>query len=602
MLRNDTIIGTVESVLGNRISILIDTEHLPSNVPVIDGRVYRIGQIGSFLRIPIGYIDLYGVVTQAGADAIPEKLRDMEDADKLSKQARNWLTMVLVGERVGDRFERGVSQSPVSGDHAHLVTIDDLKIIYGNMNDKGSISIGQISASESLSARLDIDKLVTRHVALLGSTGSGKSNAVTVFLSEIAKGKFPSARILLIDPHGEYGAALGSHARVFKINANKHNGEYPLFIPYWALPFGELLKTFVGALTDPQEEYVREKIFSKKLEASKNLASPPEEAALSADSPIPFSLKELWYQLDRFERLTINRGAGGTITEALIKEGNSDSLVSAQFEPHSTTNTNPYLNNQAKGILRYLNNIRNRLVDQRFNFFFHPGEWEPSKDGKVKKDLDALLVDWLAHDKPITVLDLSGVPAEITAIVSGAVIRIAYDALFWAQDLPIGGRKQPLLMVLEEAHMYLQAGEESVASSSVRSIAKEGRKYGLGLMLVTQRPSELDPTVLSQCGTTIALRMTNGQDRAHVSSAVQDDLSDMLALIPSLRTGEALIFGEAVKIPSRVRIDAATKAPKSEDPRVSRAWSQSPPLADYYKQAIDLWRNGRFSVEKKEEK
>ncbi|MDD5005054.1 MAG: ATP-binding protein [Candidatus Omnitrophica bacterium] len=600
MLRNDTIIGSVESVLGNRISILIDTDRLPSNVPVIDGRVYRVGQIGSFLRVPVGYIDLYGVVTQAGADAIPEKLRDTDDPDKLKKQARNWLTMVLVGERIGDHFERGVSQSPVAGDQVHLVTIDDLKIIYGNMDDKTSISIGQISASESLSARLDIDKLVTRHVALLGSTGSGKSNAVTVFLCEIAKGKFPSARILLIDPHGEYGTALGRYARVFKINADVQNGEYPLFIPYWALPFGELLKTFVGVLTDPQEEYVREKIFSKKLEASKLLSSPPEEAALSADSPIPFSLKELWYQLDRFERLTINRGANGVITEALIKEGDSDSLVSAQFEPHSTTNTNPYLNNQAKGILRYLNNIRNRLVDQRFNFFFHSGEWEPAKDGKIKKDLDALLIDWLAHDRPITVLDLSGVPPEITAIVSGAVIRIAYDALFWAQDLPIGGRKQPLLMVLEEAHMYLQAGEESVASTSVRSIAKEGRKYGLGLMLVTQRPSELDPTVLSQCGTTIALRMTNGQDRGHVSSAVQDDLSDMLALIPSLRTGEALIFGEAVKIPSRVRIDAATKAPRSEDPKVSMAWAQTPPSADYYKQAIDLWRNGRFSIEKKE--
>ncbi|HAW57989.1 MAG TPA: DUF853 domain-containing protein [Bacteroidales bacterium] len=506
--------------------------------------------------------------------------------------------MVLVGERVGDRFERGVSQSPVTGDHVHLVTIDDLKIIYGTMDDRSSISIGQISASESLSARLDIDKLVTRHVALLGSTGSGKSNAVTVFLCEIAKGKFPAARILLIDPHGEYSSALGSYARVFKINANVSKGEYPLFIPYWALPFGELLKTFVGTLTDPQEEYVREKVFTKKLEASKHLSSPPEEAAMSADSPIPFSLKELWYQLDRFERLTVYKTNGVFTREALTKEGDPDSLISAQFEPHSTTNTNPYMNVQAKGILRYLSNVRNRLVDQRFNFFFHPGDWEPTKDGKVKKDLDALLVDWLAHDRPITVLDLSGVPAEITAIVSGAVIRIAYDALFWAQDLPIGGRQQPLLMVLEEAHMYLQAGEESVASRSVRSIAKEGRKYGLGLMLVTQRPSELDSTVLSQCGTTIALRMTNGQDRGHVSSAIQDDLSDMLALIPSLRTGEALIFGEAVKIPSRVRIDAATRAPKSEDPKVSKAWAQSPPTVDYYKQALDLWRNGRFTIKK----
>ncbi len=601
MLRNDTIMGTVESVFGNRISILIDTVRLPSNIPVIDGRVYRVGQIGSFLRVPVGYIDLYGVVTQAGADAIPERVRDLSDQEKLKNQDRSWLTMVLVGERAGNRFERGISQSPVTGDQVHLVTIEDLKIIYGNMDEKSSICIGQISASESLSARLDIDKLVTRHIALLGSTGSGKSNAVTVFLSEIAKGNFPSARILLIDPHGEYGSALGRYARVFKISADVKNGEHPLFIPYWALPFSELLKTFVGTLSDPQEEYVREKVFSKKLEASKHLTSPPAEAAMSADSPVPFSIKDLWYQLDRFERLTVHKGSNGIIVkEALIKEGDADSLVSAQFEPHSTTNTNPYLNAQAKGILRYLNNIRNRLVDQRFGFFFHPGELEPTKDGKVKKDLDSLLLDWLGYDEPITVLDLSGIPPEITAIVSGAVIRIVYDALFWAQELPVGGRKQPLLMVLEEAHMYLQAGEESVASRSVRSIAKEGRKYGLGLMLVTQRPSELDSTVLSQCGTTVALRMTNGQDRSHVASAVQDDLSDMLALIPSLRTGEALIFGEAVKIPSRVRIDAATKAPKSEDPKVSQAWAQKLPATKHYEEALNLWRNGRFNVGKKE--
>ena len=600
MLRNDSIIGTVESVLGNRISVLIDTERLPSNMPVIDGRVYRVGQIGSFLRIPVGYIDLYGVVTQAGADAVPERLRDVNDPENLKRQDRSWLTIVLVGERVGPRFERGISQSPVTGDQVHIVTIEDLKIIYGNMDEKSSISIGQISASESLLAKLDIDKLVTRHIALLGSTGSGKSNAVTVFLSEIAKGKFPAARILLIDPHGEYGSALGGYARVFRINADSKNGEHPFFIPYWALPFNELLKAFVGNLSDPQEEYLREKVFSKKLEASKKLPSPPSEAAMSADSPVPFSIKELWYELDRFERLTINKDKSGGVTEALVKEGNSNSLLSAEFSPHSTTNTNPYINTQAKGILRYLNNIRNRLVDQRFSFFFHPGEWEPDKDGKVKKDLDSLLMGWLAHDKPITVLDLSGVPPEITTIVSGALIRIVYDALFWAQNLPIGGRQQPLLMVLEEAHMYLQAGEDSVASRSVRSIAKEGRKYGLGLMLVTQRPSELDSTVLSQCGTTVALRMTNKEDRGHVSSAVQDDLSDMLSLIPSLRTGEALIFGEAVKIPSRVRIDLATKAPKSEDPKVSKAWAQPPPPTKHYVEALELWRNGRFSIEKKE--
>jgi hypothetical protein len=590
MIRSDTQIGTVESVTGNKISILIDTARVPSTTPIIDGRVYRVGQIGSFLKIPVGYIELYGVVTQAGADAVPEKVSEQQTTET----EKRWLTLVLVGERAGDRFERGVSGSPVTGDKVHLVTSNDLEVIYGTSAERNSITIGQISSSESLSARLDLDRLITRHSALLGSTGSGKSNAVAVILSAIARGELPSARILLIDPHGEYGSALGANARVFKLQPDTAKGEKKLLVPYWALPFNELLKSFVGELSDPQEEYFREKVYSYKLAASKLLTTPPPEEAVSADSPIPFSLHNLWYELDRFERLTINKDKFGTVTEALMQEGSAEKLQSAKFSPHSTTNTNPYINTQAKGILRYLNNIRNRLSDQRFSFFFHPGEWEPDGSNKVKLDLDALLVNWIGQDKPITVLDLAGVPPEIMPIVSGAVIRIVYDALLWGQNLNIGGRKQPLLMVLEEAHMYLQAGEESVASRSVRSIAKEGRKYGLGLMLVTQRPSELDATVLSQCGTTIALRMTNGQDRSHVVSAVQDDLSDMLSLIPSLRTGEALVLGEAVKIPSRVRIDAATRAPKSEDPKVSEAWSKARPEIDGYSKVLELWRSGRF--------
>lgn len=601
MLRSDTLVGSVESVTGNKISVLIDVERVPSTTPVIDGRVYRVGQIGSFLKIPVGYVDLYGVVTRAGADAIPERLLEQKD----SSVGKRWLTLVLVGERAGKRFERGVSGSPVTGDKVHLVTADDLAVIYGSVDERSSIAIGQISSSESLSARLDLDRLVTRHSALLGSTGSGKSNAVTVILSAIAQGKHPSARILLIDPHGEYASALGGFSRVFRLQPDKKQGEEQLMVPYWALPFSELLKAFVGELSDPQEEYLREKVFAKKIETAKLLKNKPPEAAISADSPIPFSLHQLWYELDRFERKTINKEKTGTTvteTEALIAEGDPESLRSATFTPYSSNNSNPNQNLQAKGILRYLNNIRNRLVDQRFAFFFHPGRWEPDLSGKIRADLDELLASWLAHDRPITILDLSGVPPEIMAIVSGAVIRIVYDALFWGQNLSVGGRQQPLLLVLEEAHIYLQAGNESVASRSVRSIAKEGRKYGVGLMLVTQRPSELDSTVLSQCGTTVALRMTNGEDRRHVVSAVQDDLSDMLDLIPSLRTGEALLLGEAVRIPSRVRIDAATRAPKSEDPKVSEAWARPRPSPAGYETVVSLWRSGRFQVDEAKEK
>lgn len=210
-----------------------------------------------------------------------------------------------------------------------------------------------------------------------------------------------------------------------------------------------------------------------------------------------------------------------------------------------------------------------------------------------------MLEGWLGHDKPITILDLSGVPPDLTISISGSLLKVIYDAMFWAQDLPVGSRQQPLLVTLEEAHNYLKAGERAISSRTVQTIAKEGRKYGVGLLLITQRPTELDETVLSQCGTVIALRMTNKGDRGHISAAVQDELYDMVALLPSLRTGEALILGEAVQIPSRIRFYKASHTPRSGDPIVSKEWRKPRPDPSAYQVAIHNWRCQRFMKEGK---
>jgi DNA helicase HerA-like ATPase len=176
--------------------------------------------------------------------------------------------------------------------------------------------------------------------------------------------------------------------------------------------------------------------------------------------------------------------------------------------------------------------------------------------------------------------------------ISGTLLKIIYDALFWGQNLPIGGKEQPLLIILEEAHNYLKAGENSISSRTVQRIAKEGRKYGVGLVLVTQRPSELDETVLSQCGTIIALRMNNAKDRGHISSAIQDELQTMIDMLPSLRTGEGIISGEGVKIPSRVQFYKLLNAPKSVDPKVSEKWMGEKNISlEDYKKLLHLWRN-----------
>jgi hypothetical protein len=590
----ETEIGEVISVSGNIITIQL-SDNMKSNTSIIDGIVYRIGQIGSFLKIPLGYTNLFGIVNQIGASAIPEKLAEIVKQDYSNANNRQYLNMVLVGEQIGVKFERGVSQSPTTGDKVHLVTRNDLSIVYGGYDDKSSIVVGNISTSESLNARIDLNKLVSRHCAILGSTGSGKSNAVGVLLDAIAKKGFKSSRILVIDPHGEYDSVLKEKSNVYKIRANTANNEKELYIPFWALPFNELMDIFSGSLSDQNRDYVRTKIIEAKTKgADINEINIPKEL-ITADTPIPFSLKQLWFELDDFERITTRQVRNINTKCTLITTGNADTLISNEYPSPGIGSSAPFMNQGAKGILSFLDSVRLKLKDSRYNFLFYPGKYEPDLDGKVKNDLNNMLFEWLGSTNPITILDLSGIPSDIMTSVSGTLLKIIYDALFWGQSLPNGGKEQPLLIVLEEAHNYLKAGEHSVSSRAVQSIAKEGRKYGVGLALVTQRPSELDETVLSQCGTIIALRMNNAKDRGHIRSAVQDELQTMIDLLPSLRTGEGIVSGEGVNIPSRIQFYKLANAPKGADPKVSEQWmNEKNASIDDYNNILHLWRNQKL--------
>jgi DNA helicase HerA-like ATPase len=593
MIDIQTEIGEIISVSGNTITVQL-SDTMKSNMPVIDGIVYRIGQIGSFLKVPLGYANLYGIVTQIGASAIPDIIKELAKQDYSLLDNRQWLNMVLVGEQIGRKFERGVSQSPTTGDKVHLVTIKDLDIIYGGYDENNSIKVGNISISESLNAKIDLNKLVSRHCAILGSTGSGKSNSVGILLNAIASKNFKSPRILVIDPHGEYNDVLKEKSNVFKINAEKD--ENNLFIPFWALPFNELLSIFSGTLSDQNRDYFRTKIVEAKLKSIDENKLDTEKELITADSPIPFSIEQLWFELDDFERQTFNeRAKPETITEKKVV-GSAKDLISNEYQPASAGGGAPFLNNKAKGILGFLDSLRIKLKDSTYNFLFHPGNYTPDLKGKVKNDLSRLLFEWLGSNRPVTILDLSGIPSEIMTSISGTLLKIIYDALFWGQNLPIGGKEQPLFIILEEAHNYLRAGENSISSRAVQTIAKEGRKYGVGLALVTQRPSELDETVLSQCGTIIALRMNNSKDRGHIRSAIQDELQTMIDLLPSLRTGEGIISGEGVKIPSRVQFYKLSNAPKSSDPIVSEKWmnDKSEIKEDDYKKLLSLWRNQKL--------
>jgi DNA helicase HerA-like ATPase len=262
-----------------------------------------------------------------------------------------------------------------------------------------------------------------------------------------------------------------------------------------------------------------------------------------------------------------------------------------EYEVHGLGMQAPYLGSP-RNIGRQVDLMYNRLRDDRYAFLLNPGaNYTPNGAGETISDLDDLLTNWVGHDRPVTVLDLSGAGADVLATVTGTVLRILSDALYWAGDLGVGSRKQPLLIVLEEAHLFVRAGESSAAHRAVEQIAKEGRKYGVGLMLVSQRPTDLDSSALSQCGTLISLRLTNQADRSRVAAAMPDDLADLVNLLPALRTGEAIVTGEAVKVPTRVRIRAARHKPVGSDPDLATGWRMGTrPRAGLYAEAVRAWR------------
>ncbi|SPZ36048.1 helicase domain-containing protein [Agrobacterium tumefaciens] len=517
-LTDPTYLGKVTAVSGASITVRL-SESLASGTAIIAGHAYRVGQVGSFVRIPQGYQDLFGIVSEVGASAAPVSLAS-DDVD-----SGRWMRIELAGEAIGSHFERGLSQHPNVNDTVHIVTEGDLRRIYGG-EEENQVAVGTLSSAENIVVRLSLDALVTRHSAILGSTGSGKSTTVASILRSIvgrdgSEGS-PGARILLLDIHGEYAAALGDVAKVF--SATPQSGERPLYVPYWALETGELLEFLAGSLNDNQLIAFTDKIQELKTQRIEAEALPGLPAqSLTVDSPVPFSLKKLWYDLVDFETKTfvgVNRDQ-----PAVEDEGDAATLAPPKYQPHGLGSTGPFTNTAARGIRRQLNLLRSRLLDRRFDFLLHPGPWEPDLGGFSAQDLDVLLEDWLGHEKPITILDLSGVPSIVLVRLIGSILRIVYEALFWSREKTEGGVLRPLLVVMEEAHRYVSSDSGDAAADVVKRIAKEGRKYGVGAMVVSQRPAEIDETILSQCGTLIALRLSNPSDRGRVRGALPDNLS-----------------------------------------------------------------------------
>lgn len=578
-----TLIGAVQDVSGTSVSVTFRADRF-SGLSFVDGQGYRIGQIGSFVKIPVGYVDLFGIVSKVGASAVPENLA------KAMPNGQRWMTVQLIGEgyRAG-RFQRGISQYPTIEDEVHLVSEMDLQAIYGRSGAQNHfVRVGHVAGSESIDALVDINKLITRHSAIVGTTGSGKSTTVAGLLNILSdEARFPAARIVVLDLHGEYSRALGDRATVYKVNPDPHRAtESRLCIPFWALSFDEMLRVTFGQLPadGKARNIILEKVIAAKAETLK--ANPlhgvtPE--TLGADSPVPFSLNKLWHELYCTEFGTFYVSNGSHLDrknwayelDAAGKPilGDAETGTPPRFKKvKNVTGDTEKIQYMPDGLnLRsQLESLGSKLRVSRYDFLLRAGDWHPNLAGAVAQNLAALMSNWLGSKKPVTILDLSGIPSAMTNDIIGVVLRVLYDGLFWARNQSEGGRERPLLVVMEEAHTYLNDNFDSAASIVTQRIVKEGRKYGIGAMIVSQRPSEINPTILSQCGTFFAMRLSNASDRSHVTGALPDNLDGLTNMLPILRTGEAIVLGEAVGLPMRTMIQAPPKdrRPDSQDPIV----------------------------------
>lgn len=565
-----TYLGRVINVNTGSVEVEISKD-IPSAAPIINGRLYKLGQIGTFVKFPLGSLTLFGLVS-----SVSNSPTSIESIEYEPNYGSRFLQVQLVGEKLGnENFEKGIGTFPTINDEVHIVTEEDLKQIYG-VRSNGHIEIGKHSSSENLPVYIDLHNLVLRHSAILGSTGSGKSNTTAHLIKRILNDCIGS-RIVLVDTHGEYASAFEGKAKIFKIN----DSENPLFVPFWAMNFDELSFFLVGrpeGQEKPEDKELRERILEfKKANAEKLKAGKIEEQYITADSPIPFDIKEMWYQFDREVNATFNHISDHTKdNECLEQEGDSKTLKPAKFTPYSPGGGSPF---KSKRLIMspYLNKLFSRLKDSRYSFMFNPSDYY---DANSTHDIDHLFRSWIEHDERLTILDLSGIPFELIDISVGLISRLLYDSMYWGRSENYTGRSRPLLMIYEEAHSYLPKSERSsniygYARKAVEKIFKEGRKFGIGAMVVTQRPSEISETILAQVGTFVALRLTNSGDKSTVQSSAPNNMNSLIELLPSLRIGEAIIVGEAINIPSRVRVNLVEPRPSSNDPDLGKEWSKS---------------------------
>jgi DNA helicase HerA-like ATPase len=496
--------------------------------------------VGTFLAVAAGPHRLIGVVTEVDADRGDPRFGAVARVDLMGEIKQ------LDGV---EHFVRGVSAYPAIGDRARIIGVDELRLIYRTSGAR-TVNVGALHHDETIHAAVDVDNLLSKHFAVLGSTGVGKSSGVAVLINEILDAR-PDLRVFLLDGHNEYGHCFGSRANVVSAAQLK--------LPFWLFNFEE----FVDALyygrpgVDDEVEILAEQIpIAKSLyQSQRGLAEraslrriDPRNAGFTVDTPVPYTMQDLLALID--ERM-----------------GKLENRASRMRHHH---------------LLSRIDGLRN---DARYAFMFE----NANVGGDTMGEILTYLFRLEPNGQPLTVLQLAGLPVEVVDAVVSLLSRLAFDFGLWSDGA------MPMLFVCEEAHRYASV-DHAVGFAPTRRallrIAKEGRKYGVCLGLVTQRPAELDPTIISQCSTLFAMRMVNDRDQALLRSAVTDAAANLVAFVPSLGTREVVGFGEGFPLPTRLTFKplAAERIPHSETFRADGADDEFSDPQSFVRQVVERWR------------
>jgi hypothetical protein len=521
-------IGQVFEIAGSGSQICMDGARLGQLQQHSDPSVAMSGQVGSQVKMIVGNCWLIANVRTLRASDDGVVVAQVDFLGEANKDSEGRLSS----------FRRGVTRYPVPGCEVHPVSTDDLRAVFA-ATDEPHIQIGTVYPTDDIRGALYVDPMLSKHFAVLGSTGTGKSTSVALILHRISQ-LSPEGHIVMIDPHGEYSAAFKGCGELFNVDN--------LQLPYWLMNFEEhceVLLTTQGAERQRDADILAKCLLGARTKG-KDLS---QLGKVTVDSPIPYLLTDL-----------------NTI------------LVNEMGKLDRAGDTLPYQRLKTK-----LDELR---ADPRYTFMFSGMLVSDSMGSFIAK-----LFRLPSHGRPISIVDVSGVPSEVTSVVVSVLARMVFDYAIWSRT----EAQRPLLLVCEEAHRYVPKSEVGGGQSVRRileRIAKEGRKYGVSLGLITQRPSDLAEGVLSQCGTIVAMRLNNERDQACVRAAMPEGARGFLDAIPALRNRECIVCGEGVAIPIRVRFDdlEPEKRPASSDPSFARMWCETGDEEGIISRTIKRWR------------